>query len=382
MVDMEKSYSPTFRAKAVSLVNDEGMSVDRVAKQLAIPKSTLFSWVRADKKELPIAIWDGCDSIVSEAIGRFQDRWRPYSASSRRYPIGKLIQELIDPAVSAYTAKLPPRYLAHLPGAGTGVAVSGIIRLVGLDAMVRLQRQLLRAFILTEDKQTARDKRFVATLESLIELVLACSCKRPKTSVPAKGVSLNAQRKHGFCDLCGNLTELSAFMAKVAEQQVNETELQDQKKLELSHQYCTGHRPKLTNGEWNPVYRQAKRSIEQFNLELGRINRQCAKRSSPNATTSGDSLVDSYFFHYFSGQTLQPADKADLRNLARLMVDSKLSDTRKKILMLRYSGFNQSEIAEHLLGKDNRALTRQAVSKALASIPAMFHLKQKKRPVR
>ncbi|WP_261539944.1 hypothetical protein [Burkholderia multivorans] len=168
-------------------------------------------------------------------------------------------------------------------------------------------------------------------------------------------------------------------MANVAEQQVNDAELENRKKLELSHQYCEGHRPKLTNGEWNPAYRQAKRSVAQFDLELARLNRQCAKRSTPHAAASGDPLVDDYFFHYMLGQTLQPADIAGLRNLARLMVDSKLSDTKKRILMLQHSGLNQSEIAEQLLGKGQRPLTRQAVSKAIASIPKSFNLRQPKR---
>lgn len=329
--------------------------------------------------EPTIIIWEGCDTTISEAIERFRDHWRPYSASSRRYPIVRLIQELIDPAVVVYMANLPARYSGHIPGASAGVAFSAIIRLVGLDAMVRMQRQLLRQFIKTEDRQTPRDQRFIATLESLIELVWGCACKLPKTSISVKGVNLNAQRKNGFCDLCGNPTEFSAFMANVAAQEVNDAELEDHKKLELSHQYCIGHRPKLTNGEWNPAYRQAKRSLAQFDLELSRINRQCAKRHNPHAAASGDQLVDSYFFHYFSGQVLQPADKADLRNLARLMVDSRLSDTKKKMLMLQRSGFNQSEIAEQLLGKEQRSLTRQAVSKALASIPSMFYLKKKKK---
>ena len=61
-----------------------------------------------DMKNDPIiVIWEGCDPTVSEAIRQFQDRWRPYSASSRRYPIVRLIQELIDPAVAAYMAALP-----------------------------------------------------------------------------------------------------------------------------------------------------------------------------------------------------------------------------------------------------------------------------------
>lgn len=276
-----------------------------------------------------ISIWDGCAPIVSQAIKQFRERWAPYSASSRRYPIVRLIEELVDPAVAAYMATLPQHYLGHVPGAGTGVGLSGIIRLTGLDAMVRVQRHLLRQFINTVDRQTARDQCFVATLESLIVLIWDCACKRPKSSTAAKGVNLNAQRKYGFCEFCGNLTEFSAFMTKVDEQQVNDAELENRKKLELSHQYCENHRPKLTSGEWNPVYRQVKRSLAQFEIELGRLSRQCAKPSSPYAAESGDPLVDSYFYRYLLRKAIQPADKAELRNLARLMVDKRLSDTKK-----------------------------------------------------
>src|SRR5690606_6088716 len=134
------------------------------------------------KNKSTITIWDGCDPTVSEAIDQLQDRWQPYSKYSKRYPIVRLIQQLIDPAVAEYTTKLPQRYLGHVPGAGTGVRLSEIIRLVGLDAMVRVQRQLLRQFVKAADRQSARDQRFVATLETLIELVEDCACKRPAKS--------------------------------------------------------------------------------------------------------------------------------------------------------------------------------------------------------
>ena len=88
---------------------------------------------------------------------------------------------------------------------------------------------------------------------------------------------------------------------------------------------------------------------------------------------SGDQLVDGYFFHYVMRQTLQPADKAELRNQARMMVDSKLSDRKKQILMLQWSGLNQSDIARKL------GIERQAVSKALAATPAMFRLSKRRR---
>ena len=43
-------YSPEFRAEAVKLVERTGMSIDRAAKQLSIPKSSLSNWIRAAKK--------------------------------------------------------------------------------------------------------------------------------------------------------------------------------------------------------------------------------------------------------------------------------------------------------------------------------------------
>ena len=319
------------------------------------------------KNDPTIVIWEGCDPTVSEAIEQFEDRWRPYSASSRRYPIVGLLQELIDPAVAAYTATLPQRYLGHIPGAGTGVSFSGIIRLVGLDAMVRMQRQLLRQFIKTEDTQTPKDRRFVATLESLIGLVWDCACKRPVKS-KVRDTQLNGERLQGFCRFCGSLAELTSFAGGSDDPKADDPE----EKLRLSSLYCLDHRPKLPSGAWNPVYRQARRSLAQFDLELARLNQQCAKPATAQVK-SGDQLVDSYFFHYVAGQTLQPADKAELRNQARLMVDSKLSDRKKQMLMLQWSGLNQSEIARKL------GIERQAVSKALASIPAMFCLISKSR---
>lgn len=324
------------------------------------------------KKDQTITIWEGCDPDISEAIERFQDRWRPYSTASRRYPIVRLIQEVIDPAVATYMNALPARYSGFVSGVGAGMDFSETIRLVGFDTMVRLQRQLLRHFIKTVDRQDSRDQRFVATVESLTSLVWDCACKRPKKSTTTTGVNLNAQRKHGFCELCGELTEFADFMATVAGEQVNDIELQDRKKLELSHQYCARHRPILANGSRNPAYRQAKRSLAQFNLELDRLNRQCAKRATPQAASS-DPLVDRYFYHLMLSQTVQSADKGELRNQARLMVDSKLSDRKKQILILQWDGLNQSEIARKL------GIERQAVSKALkslASTPRMLQLKE------
>ena len=39
-------YTPEFRAEAVELVEAEGLSIDRAAKRLSVPKSSLSNWVR------------------------------------------------------------------------------------------------------------------------------------------------------------------------------------------------------------------------------------------------------------------------------------------------------------------------------------------------
>ncbi|HHQ4702222.1 TPA: hypothetical protein ACSP3G_000597 [Aeromonas hydrophila] len=325
------------------------------------------------KKAPKIVIWENCDHHISAAIRQFEELWLPYSLSSRRYPILRLIKEVLDQAVNSYIKTLPANYTGYLPGAAVGVPFSEIVRLVGLEAMVRMQRQLLRQFIKTEDQQTTRDMCFVATLESLIGLVWCCACKSPKRSTSQKGVNLNKQRKHGFCEFCGNMTEFATFMATVEENRINNSELEDHKKLELSNQYCSEHRPKLVTGEWNPLYRRAKRSLTQFNIELARLTHQCTNRSRPNGL-SGDELIDKYFFQLMLRLTLQPEDEEKLRHLARRMVDSQLSDNKKMMLVLRQLGFNQTEIGQRILNAKKQPITRQAVSKTLASVRKEFQL--------
>ncbi|EKU31681.1 MULTISPECIES: MarR family transcriptional regulator [Alcaligenes] len=326
-------------------------------------KENSTRFIEALDPDVVIFIHDDCSPTVAEAIQKFQECWRPYSTASRHYPIVGLIREVIDPAVAAYMTTLPARYSSFVPGAGTGTDFSEIIRLVGLDAMVRLQRELLRRFIKTVDRQDSRDRRFIGTLESLASLALSCACKRPKKAA-LRG--LNGTRSQSFCRFCGKPTGLKSFADDDSQVRGNDDNLR------LSSKYCEDHQPQLPSGASNLAYRRAKRSVEQFDIELGRLNRQCANRGTPQAA-SGDPLVDRYFHQYMLAQTVQPADKEELRNQARLMVDSKLSDRKKQILVLQRDGFNQSQIGRKL------GIERQAVSKALkslASIPNILQLKE------
>lgn len=321
--------------------------------------------------DMKITPWEGCDFTVAAAINVFVERSSPYSTFSRRYPILRLIQEVIDPAVAAYMNSLPLSHKDYISGAN--IVFSELIKKVGFNVVARAQRLLLRQFILTSDSQNSLDKCFIATIESLIELVSECASKRPKKSSPAKGVIINSQRKLGFCEFCGNQTEFSKFITEISEYAAKDNEFPYHEKLVFSDRYCSNHRPRLTNGQWNPLYRQGKRSLEQFNQELLRLRRQCAKPIKANAN-SGNELVDYYFLKWMSGKNLMPVDIVDLRNIARFMTDSKLTDTKKKILALIHQGFNQSEVAQILTNNYNLPVTRQAVSKTLKSLRKEFYI--------
>lgn len=45
----QQRYTPEFRAEAVKLVTEQGLSQKEAAKRLAIPKGTLANWMAASK---------------------------------------------------------------------------------------------------------------------------------------------------------------------------------------------------------------------------------------------------------------------------------------------------------------------------------------------
>ncbi|MEC5098782.1 hypothetical protein [Raoultella ornithinolytica] len=122
---------------------------------------------------MKITIWEGCDPTITTAIKIFIERGSPYSIASRRYPILRLVQEVIDPAVAAYINSLPLGHKDYISGADIGF--SELIKKVGFNVVAQAQKLLLRNFILTLDRQSSLDKCLIATIESLIELVSECA---------------------------------------------------------------------------------------------------------------------------------------------------------------------------------------------------------------
>ncbi|WP_417879399.1 hypothetical protein [Vibrio sp.] len=67
-------------------------------------------------------------------------------------------------------------------------------------------------------------------------------------------------------------------------------------------------------------------------------------------------------------------DEGALRNIARRMVNSRLTDNKKRMLALKKQGLNQKEISQKLTKLGGKKITHQAVSKALSSVGDEFLL--------
>lgn len=366
-----------------------------------------------------IPIWAGCDKSVAAAITMFREQWHSYSQVSKSHNITRLIKELVDPAVSEYLSRLPANYLRYSPIAPAKLTYSDLIKMRGFRYCSDCIGDYLRPFV-EHSTYTEPDKLFIATQETLKSLFSHCKAKRPKRSRLAPDIYFNTERGKGLCRLCGNPTEFSSFITNWN----NDGFIEDaeekyglKKGPDLSHKYCAHHKPQLKDGSWNPAYKQAIRSSIQFELEVLRLCRQIANPERLNAM-SGDDLIDEYFYYYLQDKTISdtqahacfdyikntfsnpivvdektyeklvnivnnmtnvgvslgPDDIDKIRNIARKMVNSRLSDNKKRMLVLSKKGFNQREITEIISSLTGKKLSHQAVSKAIKSVCTVFQL--------
>ncbi|CDG21138.1 putative transcriptional regulator LuxR family [Xenorhabdus poinarii G6] len=298
---------------------------------------------------------------------------------SKSHNIIKLIEKIIDPAIAEYLATLPKTYLIYSPISKENLTYSELIKLKGFHFTTDQIHIHLRNFI-NHCSYTEQDILFISTQDMLKELFSLCEGKRPKRSKLAPDIDLNTERKMRLCAFCGNPTEFSIFVrtwkkyGTIEDDEYEDYEKKGKKKRpDLSHTYCLNHRPKLHDGSWNAMYKQAMRSKEQFEQELLRLRCQIAHPDRYNAK-SGDKLIDEYFYHYMFDSSLDPTNVAELRDLARRMVDSRLTDNKKRMLVLRRQGLSNQQVGIKLGEITNKPSSNQAVSKAILSVREEFHL--------
>lgn len=322
-------------------------------------------------------VFNDCDPSLGDAIHRVLNRWRRYSEKSSRYQLWRLVQREVDRAIGHLLGAYPEQYAGYVAGANVGQGFGQLARTTGFAAVAALQRELIRRFIRFEECiDVDRTATFIATLETLYVFADECAAKRTRRAVRGGAEApLNIQRSHGPCRFCGGPSELSAHLASGYWPKDDDCDFS--KQLRLSGRFCTAHRPRRADGTWNPAYQRARRSSSQFTEELGRLTVSFA-----SAHGSRSSFEPSETQHYAdqilnssaAGQIVRPGG---LRELARKITDARLTDRKKQIMLRLAMGASQAEIAREL------GISRQAVSKALSTIPDELRLGvQKERPAR
>lgn len=359
-----------------------------------------------------IEIDDGCNRQIAEAIKAFEDEWKPYSLESKCYPLMGLIKRLLDPAIDDYVRSLPSNPPHSLCGIGIKHSFSGLLDQIGFETTYRCLRENIRRFEKSDYFSSEQGDEFIATASTLMFLADQLRAKRP-VRIPIKD---KQQKPRGvykrsvsnfwpeFCPLCGEISEYQAFISNPNMSKGKEDDLR------LS-QYCSSHRPRNSDGTWNPLYKQAIQSKEQFDIEFKRLLCQVSQPHKPNAM-SGDELIDEYFFHYLkdkmptleqiddcwnsvqdifaeqdrldsatyelinqriseiygTSNALERMDISQLRHMARRIVDHRLTDRKKRILSLKRRKLNNKQVAEELTKFEGHKISRQAVSKVLETL--------------
>lgn len=353
-----------------------------------------------------ITIWEGCDPQLADAIAAFSSEWGPYSTLSRRHSIYSLLRERIDPAWTSLFRGIQEwapqvldtawmRYRLDLmmrtrlsgdPALNGTLPFSAIAKGLGfkeLDVFLQFVGRAVQA----KSKAEGRSKlpslprmlemeRASRSLDNLRELAIRCHAKKPRRSARGK---LNALRGGPYCELCGEATELAGYMSAG-----HWPEEDDDDRLRLSSTYCRSHRPKAPfSNIVQAEYLRARRSRADFEQELERLDQQSYAHPTAALGPSGDPLVDEFIrllcqqrelSIYASRASSGTPDclatplEARVRTAARSLVDAKISDQKKRIVVLLCRGMNQSEAATQL------GMSRQSVSKSIDGIPPAFRL--------
>lgn len=295
-----------------------------------------------------IKIWQECNPLIAIAINNFQERWTPFSTESKTHSLSSLLSEIIEPAWKKYIQLLEKNYSVRAI-----FSIFSFSLITCTDDFRKLENAILENF------PEAIDAELHATLETMRELFKSCSLKKPKY---LKNGRLD-RRPNEICDFCGENTEL--FLSIKRGQNILGYD-PDEGTARLSVVYCSKHRPKYLNQTRNPLYQSANRNKISFKTELSRLERQCVSTSDSRAQ-SGNPEIDLFYVRLQAREAFFLTDVSNLRKEARRLVDTRIDDTKKRIIMLRAEGLTLNTIANLLDMK-----SRQAVSKALASVPMLY----------
>jgi hypothetical protein len=327
---------------------------------------------KATKRSAPnlIKTYSGCNPQFALAVKEFSKRWDRYSARARRYPIYELLAEIIDRAWRDYMVSLPQDY------PGRVLCENQLISIMAERNGFRFFDELLSCVVnsVESDRRLAawikskngtisspgdevRPKElhleFMATVSTLRELTSRCEGKKPKKVRLGR---LNAQRLNLHCELCGELTELAGIIVAGEPWPLQDPD----QRASLSGKYCLRHRVKHHDGTWNAEYQRARRSKERFEQEIWKIEHHTCDVPDIDIAR-GKGIGDPFLWNLSRKLDVFLDQDERIRNLARQLVDSKVTTRKRQIIMLLAAEVNQSEIARRL------GISRQAISKVVRS---------------
>jgi transposase-like protein len=296
------------------------------------------------------------------------ETWATYFVVIR--PAGKsrrLIAETIDRAWRDYLASLPGSHPGRI------LCENQLISILAERNGFRSFDDLLPSIVKENDRQSpawirskngvisSADKaslkqinsEFKATLSTLRELTSRCQGKKPKKIKIGK---LNAQRLRPKCELCGDPTELAEVLTENAQWPSEDPD----KRASLSGRYCIRHRVKHHDGTWNANYQRAKRSKEEFEQEVWKIEHHTCDVDDIGIAREKE-RGDPFLWTLTRQLDVFLDEDERIRNLARQLIDSRVTTRKRQIITLLAAGVHQSEIGRRL------GVSRQAISKVVRS---------------
>lgn len=293
-----------------------------------------------------------CDADVALAIGRIYKRIRRRSKTSTKI---RLIRTHLDPALKRFEKLVPRSLRTYLSWHYHGSLAEYTSR-CGFDQAYKGQRLLTRIYVKLQRSLPDSYEPLYITLESVLTFLDYCcfSSLKPSNLVDT---AISANRRLEYCRFCGAPAEYKAFLN--GDHSFKEEDPED--KLRLSNLYCSKHKPWLSEGNSNSLYRRALRSKASFDMDVFRL-RMAIGEPLRDPWRDNEDLIEIFLRKYIQEHAIDLGDYASIREHARALTDQSMTDQKKVVCALLYLGENQSQISEHL------GITRQAVSKIKKSI--------------
>lgn len=199
-------------------------------------------------------------------------------------------------------------------------------------------------------------------------------------------IKTKAKRQQTYYELCGQRNKLAEYFYRLDNNLLDPKDPQEaddgqNPKLQLSHRFSrtVEHKPILDDEELKPL------SSEQLDNRYFYLFLEGKTVTQEHDQAYFDYMKDNFKFPMElegenkrlideaivrltgAGTLLGADDEGKLRDIARQMVDSRLTDRKKQMIVLK-QGLNQTQISERLTEIEGKIISPKVISKTLSTI--------------